>query len=161
MSEEFVEMKKRPDMVSVLGILSFINCGLFILIYLLGLMGVSGLSSMPQEDLDAALSDAFSQFGDSLTQEQMDQAYQAVDIMKESGVMFMLLLLIITIVRLIGVSKMWKNRKQGFTLYAGAQLARVIVPVLLLGASLGFSWFGTGMAALITVLYGTQTKHMI
>jgi hypothetical protein len=38
---------KRPDLISVLGILTFINTGLFILIYLLGMLGMTAVGRLP------------------------------------------------------------------------------------------------------------------
>jgi hypothetical protein len=42
---------KRPDLITALGILTFINTGFFILIYGIGLLGMLGVSQMPVEDV--------------------------------------------------------------------------------------------------------------
>lgn len=159
MNEIDSEPKKRTDVISVLGILSFINCTIFILVYAIGLMGVGGLSSMPQEQLDEALAEAFSNFGDSMGEEQIDQAYAVIEIMKDSGVMMMGLLLLLTVGRLFGVIKMWRNQRQGFMIYAGSQLGRIVAPVVFFG-SLGFSTLGAVLAIAMTAAYGSQLKHM-
>jgi hypothetical protein len=159
MSEEFVEQKKRPDMVTGLGIMSFVNCGLFLIVYLVALMGVSGLNSIPEDELQAQLDEAFEQMAGTVSEADVEQVYVVLDVLKEKGVMIMAVLLVLTALRLFGVMKMWKNQKQGFHIYAGGQVARVLAPILFFG-SLGVSVFGSILAVLMIVGYGTQMKHM-
>ena len=44
---------KRPDVLTVLGILTFINAGLFILIYGIGALGMLQVQQLPLADFEA------------------------------------------------------------------------------------------------------------
>lgn len=158
-NEEFVEDYKRPDMITGLGILTFINSGLFLIFYLIGLLGVNGLSSVPEEELQAQLDEVFAQMGDALPADQMDQVYEVINIMKDNGVALMLTLLVLTALRFFGALKMWRGARQGFHIYAGSQVTRVLAPIIFFGAA-GFSLFGLILAGLMTAGYASQLKHL-
>ncbi|MCB0788242.1 MAG: hypothetical protein KDB75_02955, partial [Flavobacteriales bacterium] len=69
---------KRPDLISILGILGFINTGLFLIIYGLGIPMMAGLQQMPLEEVRALVDESMSM---SLPQEQLDEVYGIVDVM--------------------------------------------------------------------------------
>lgn len=147
---------KRPDVISVLGILTFMNTGFFLLIYLLGLFGMMGLNQMPQDEFAALVHDAAGKY---MPEEDMFKLDEIVRIIHASGVSLMLIYLARTIVRLIGAIGIWRGKKNGFYLYAAAQLVGLFAPHLILPWSmLGF--FGPLMTVAITAIYGSQLKRM-
>ncbi|MCB0770106.1 MAG: hypothetical protein KDC00_06850 [Flavobacteriales bacterium] len=147
---------KRPDVVSVLGILTFINSGLFILIYLVGLLGMSTIAAMPQDEFVQLMYDGAGKY---LEAEQMDMMDSLARILHGSGVMLMLIYLVRTVVRSMGALGIWRGRKVGFYIYAAAQLIGLFLPHLILPWSfLGF--FGPLMTVAMTAAYGSQLKRM-
>src|SRR5690606_24236001 len=110
---------KRPDVISVLGLLTFINTGLFTLIYLLGMFGMMAVGRMPADELAQLMHDAAGKY---MQEDQMFQLDEIVRVVHGSGVALMAIYLVRTIARLIGAVGMWRGRKNGFYIYAGAQL---------------------------------------
>ena len=84
---------------------------------------------------------------------------QMATILHGSGVLLMVIFLLRTVARLVGAIGIWRGRKQGFYIYAGAQLVGLFVPFLVLPlAFLGV--FGPLMTVGITALYGSQLKRL-
>lgn len=147
---------KRPDLISVLGILTFINTGLFILIYLLGMLGMTAMGRIPLEEFVQLMNDAAAQY---LQGDQAAMLEEMAVILHSSGVTLMLIFLVRTVVRLIGMVGIWKGQKNGFYLYAGAQLVGLFAPLLVLPASF-LGVFGPLMTVAVTALYGSQLKRL-
>ena len=108
---------KRPGLVSVLCILSFIGSGLGVLFSLLGVIGVGALFSF-LENVPG--------MGDALT--------------GSGGVGFLVMNLVLNGGTLFGAIMMWKMKKMGFWIYAGSYLLQFILPMVLFSGR--FSIFG-------------------
>jgi hypothetical protein len=148
---------KRPDVISVLGLFTFINCGLFIIVYLFGMFGMLAVGKMPLDEFTKLMEEAGANY--MLQEDQQAMLGDIAAILHASGVMLMLIFLLRTVARLIGAIGIWRDRKQGFYIYAGAQLAGLFVPFLVLPLSyLGV--FGPLMTVAVTALYGSQLKRM-
>ena len=147
---------KRPDLINVLGILTFINSGIFILVYGIGLLGMVGVSQMPVDEFVTLVMDAA---GSYLPDEGKEQFDAIARILHASGTTLMLIYLLRTVARLIGALGIWKGKRSGFFLYAGAQLAGLFLPHLILPWSM-LGVFGPLMTVAITALYGTQLKRL-
>jgi hypothetical protein len=140
----------RPPLITSLGLLSFINCGLFILLYGLGALAMLMVQRMPLDEYQALMEAQMSAFVGS--EDQRALVEQLAALLHASGLLLMLILL----VRTIG---MWRGCKSGFHIYAAAQLLGIFAPHLVLPWSmLGF--FGPLAAVATTALYGTQLKHL-
>ncbi|MCB0792498.1 MAG: hypothetical protein H6595_03290 [Flavobacteriales bacterium] len=150
---------KRPDMITGLGVLSFVNIGLFLIVYLLGLFAMMGMRSMPEEQFISTVQDSMARFNDMFPEETMSQVDEVMHIIYSSGVLLMGLYLLRTIVRLVGVVGMWRGRKQGFATYAIAQVGGIFLPHLVLPLKY-MGLFGPLLALAMVVLYGTQRKHL-
>lgn len=133
----------RPVFLTVLCILSFIAAGFAVFGYItvITLMGAasaltSGMEAMEGMEGMSALTAATPSAG-------MTWAYVIVGF-------------VTTIAALIGVLKMWKLKKQGFMIYAGASIASLIMGIV-------YSGFGV-VGAVITigfiVMYYLNVKHM-
>ncbi len=138
---------KRPVFLTVLCILSFIAAGFAIFGYItvITLMGaataVTGAAMDAMEGMEGMEGmEAITSAGPSAT---MTWAYIAVGFLT-------------TIVALIGVLKMWKLKKQGFMLYAGASVVSAIMGVVYSG----FNVFGVVITAAFIVMYYLNVKHM-
>lgn len=144
MSEETTKSTgARPVFLTVLCILSFIAAGFAVFGYItvITLMGAataltSGMEAMEGMEGMSALTAATPSAG-------MTWAYVIVGF-------------VTTIVALIGVLKMWKLKKQGFMIYAGASIVSLIMSIV-------YSGFGV-VGAIITigfiVMYYLNVKHM-
>ena len=147
---------KRPDVISALGLLTFINTGLFILIYLVALFGMMQVAQLPQDEFAEMIHDAAGRY---MPQEEMFQLDELVRVLHGSGAVLMLIYLLRTVVRLIGAVGMWRGRKSGFYLYAAAQWLGLFAPHLILPWSM-LGVFGPLMTVAITAAYGSQLKRM-
>ncbi len=139
------EAAKRPTFLTVLCILSFIAAGISIIVLLIGIAGkgMAESAGFSTDALGAGLDPALAA--------QMEQAKAALSWPNIIGG------IVLSIVGLIGVIMMWKLKKKGFFIYAGAGVAGIILP-LALGA--GFSTFGTVITAGFIAMYFMNTKHM-
>jgi hypothetical protein len=130
--------KKRPTLVTVLCILSFIGSGLGVLVMLLFLVGAGSimgfLSSVPG-------------FGDAMA-----------DSGAGGGMIYLILNLILNAGTLFGAIMMWRMKKIGFWIYAGSYVVQFILPMIMIGGR--FSIFGLIIMAAFIVLYGINLKHM-
>ncbi len=143
MAEENTEVKetptkKRPALLTVLCILSFIGSGLSVLVYLLLLIGagtfLSFLGNVPG-------------FGDAMAESGAGggMAYLAITLVLNAGT-------------LTGAIMMWGLKKLGFWIYAGAFVLQFILPMIMVSGK--FSIFGLIIMALFITLYGINLKHM-
>ncbi len=147
---------KRPDLISVLGLLTFINTGIFILVYGITLLGMMGVSQMPEEEFVSTILEAT---GDFLPADGREQFEAMARILHANGVALMFIYLARTVARLIGAIGIWRGRRNGFYLYAGAQLIGLFLPHFILPWSM-IGFFGPLMTVAITALYGTQLKRL-
>jgi len=130
--------KKRPTLVTVLCILSFIGSGLGVLVMLLLLVGagsiMSFLGNVPG-------------FGDAMAESGGG-----------SGMIYLILNLIFNAGTLFGAIMMWKMKKIGFWIYAASYVVQFILPMIMVGGR--FSILGLIIMAAFIVLYGINLKHM-
>lgn len=148
---------KRPDVISVLGLLTFINCGLFIIVYLFGMIGMMAVGKMPLDEFITLMEEAGASY--MLQEEQQTMLAEMAAILHASGATLMLIFLLRTVARLYGAIGIWRGRTQGFYIYAGAQLVGLFVPFLVLPLSF-LGVFGPLMTVAVTALYGSQLKRL-
>lgn len=133
MSEETTqataEAGKRPGFLTVLCILTFIGSGLGLLGGLLMTIGMGSImGSIP--GMGAAMGGG--------------TAYFAIGTVLAAASLF-------------GAIQMWKLKKQGFFIYAGASVVGIILPLIF---GLPFSAMGAIFPVLFIVLYYLNVKHM-
>ncbi len=116
-------MEKRPVFLTVLCILTFIGSGLGLLFGLIGLVAAGAIESFAQ--------------------------YLPVGV--DSGIFKSIILIVMLAGSLYGAIQMWKLKKLGFYIYAGANVILLIM---------SFGIFGLIFTALFIVLYGLNLKHM-
>ncbi|MCB0794588.1 MAG: hypothetical protein KDB88_07605, partial [Flavobacteriales bacterium] len=150
---------QRPDMISGLGILSFVNIGLFILIYGLAFVVMLGLKSVPEEEFIGMMRQQVEDLGSMMPADQLGMVEEIGTLLYHSGAMLMLIYLLRTLVRGWGVLSMWRGRKSGFTVYAAAQVIGIFAPHIILPFSM-MGLFGPILTIVMVVLYGTQRKRL-
>ena len=131
---------KRPVFLTVLCILSFIAAGFAILGYItaITLMGAATAALGAMEGMEG-----MSEITSAGPSAGMTWAYIIVGF-------------VTTIVALLGVIKMWKLKKQGFMMYAGATVVSMIMGIV-------YSGFGIGAVIIpiaFIVMYYLNVKHM-
>jgi FtsH-binding integral membrane protein len=124
------EASKRPTLLTVLCILSFIASGLGILFGVLLLVGAA-----------AVLSQLGSIPGLSAT----------------GGSGYLIGTLVLAGVQFYGVLQMWNLKKIGFFIYAGVQAVGIVLPLIF---GMPFSAFGLAITALFVGLYYINLKVM-
>src|SRR5262245_23430883 len=98
---------ERPGLIAVLGVLSFVNCALFMLLYGVGWLGIIAFQRMPLDEVITSTHQALEQYKGMLSDEQLAQVDEVLPIIHASGGLLMLLLLARTVVRFAGVLGMW------------------------------------------------------
>ena len=126
--------KKRPTLVTVLCILSFIGSGLGVLFALLAVVGVGALAGL------------------------LDKVPGMGEAMAGSGTGYLILNLVLNAGTLFGAIMMWKMKKLGFWVYAASYVVQFVLPMIMIGGR--FSIFGLIIMAAFIVLYGINLKHM-
>jgi hypothetical protein len=137
---ETAEAGKRPMFLTVICILSFIGAGFAIFGYIIAItaMGAAQAALGSMEALESVSAAAAA--GPSAG---MTWAYVIVGFLT-------------TIVALFGVIKMWKLDKQGFMLYAGANVVSIIMGMIYSG----FGVAGMIMPIIFIVMFYLNLKHM-
>jgi len=147
---------KRPDVISVLGLFTFLNAGLFILIYVIGMFGMMAIGKMPADEFAQLMHDAAGKY---MPEEQMFIIDDLSRVLHSSGLLLMGIYLLRTGIRLFGAIGIWRGKKQGFYIYASAQLIGLFAPHIVLPWSL-LGVFGPLMTVAITAIYGSQLKRL-
>lgn len=153
------EEGKRPDLITTLGIFSFINCGLFLVIYGSALLFMLGLKSVPEEEFMARMQEQGAQFSAMLPPEQSGLLEEVGTLLYHQGALLMGLYLLRTVLRLAGVLGMWRGRRNGFHLYGAAQVLGIFLPHLVLPFKF-MGLFGPLLALGMVAAYGSQLKRM-
>ena len=147
---------KRPELLSVLGLFTFINAGSFLFIYAFGLLGMLAIGRMPVDEFAQMMHESAGRF---LQEDQMFLVEEMSRVLHANGVVLMLIYLLRTAARLAGAIGIWRARKTGFYLYAGAQLVGLFAPHLVL--PWGFlGVFGPLMTVAVTAIYGSQLNRL-
>ncbi|MCD4772635.1 MAG: hypothetical protein K8R41_04515 [Bacteroidales bacterium] len=132
------EQSKRPELLSVLCILTFIGSGLVVISNLYLLTSLSSVREL------AASGDLLFPGMDKLL--SVDKAYFLIGFILSS-------------ISLFGAYNMWKLKKIGFHLYTIAQILLLIVPYFYF-TNIGFPYFGFLISASFVILYGKNLKYM-
>ncbi|PWL24751.1 MAG: hypothetical protein DCO96_13200 [Fluviicola sp. XM-24bin1] len=128
------ESAKRPAFLTVLCILTFIGSGLSALIYLLATI-------------------AFGVVGG------MFESIPGMDVFADAGMAFFAIYFVLAAVSLFGAIQMWKLKKNGFYMYAGANVVGFLLPMFMI-EGMPFNVMGFVFLALWITLYGLNLKHM-
>ena len=134
MAEEKSEPKKRPVLLSVLCILTFIGSGLGILFWLLAIIGLGSLLGFLGKIPGFGVGGG------------------------ESTILAPIIFLILAILLLLSAIMMWRLKKNGYYLYILVKILGIILPILLIGSI--FSIGSLIIPVIFIVLYGLNFKAM-
>ena len=145
----FEEVKKRPQFLTVLCILSFVGIGIGVISALYSLLTFSSTIEMMNRYGDLMSSSPFGGMVDSLI--KWGQTLYAIQI-------------VANLVCLAGVLMMWKLKKSGFFIYIVGEIAPAIASFALMG---GYGPLGTMAMIMGTIfpiafiiMYGLNLKYM-
>jgi hypothetical protein len=144
-------------MLRDLGVLSFVNTGLFIAVYGIGMLASVAIAAMPYDQYEAMMRTQLELLAGG---EDMEPMMEMLALYHAHGTALMGLMLLRTLARLVGVLGLWNGRAWGFHVYAVAQLGGIFLPHLVL--PLKFLGLGGALCAIgMTALYGTQRKYLV
>lgn len=154
---------KRPTLLTVLCILTFVFGGIGLI------SGLMGLAKNPQADLDAAraqMEEAMAQAGGDAPAIMTTMLNDSIAMLEKQAANhwpITIVGLICTLLSLYGAWKMWNLQKQGFTFYVLGTLISLLSTFYFLGFSMTIL-LGAGLVGLISLvfilLYASQLKHM-
>lgn len=153
-NDQFLNPKpQRPTLLSVLCVLSFIN-GAWNALQNFCIFGMYNTFSSMLEDDD--MMDKISELMGNAQFETVQKAYQ---MMLSVDRIFYLLTSLLYIGSFVGVAFMWKMKKNGFHIYAIAQILILIVAALYFYGTTGASpWMDVIMTAIFITWYFTFYK---
>lgn len=147
-----------PDMpagtLRTLCIASFVNTGLFLVIYGLGVLSMAAVRDIPYEEYESLFLDRVAAFADPALRGEVEEVLL---LMHQHGVLLMMILFARTALRFYGALGMWRGRPNGFHIYAFAQLVGIFAPHLVLP----WKFLGIGgpvAAVVITAWYGSLVR---
>jgi hypothetical protein len=141
MEEQITETKKRPQLLSILCVLTFISTGLGIF--------TSILTPMISDHLVEFITSKPG-YEQNLTEEGL--------IMLKAGWGYYLVSLVFISLSLFGAIKMWKLKRIGFHFYTIANLLMFCLPSIFL--SMDFNLIGLVLPGLFIGLYAIHLKQM-
>lgn len=131
------DMKKLPQMLNVLTILTYVGCGLGVLGILLGFLGVGLLSSMGAKSVQGA---------------------EIAGAVSKYATISLVLSLVGIALCFYGAMKMRNLQKQGFYIYVAGQLVPIIFTFVISGVSFGI--LAVVIPLVFIILYATQLKEL-
>ena len=132
------EQKKRPDLLTILCILSFIGSGLAAFSNLVLFLSYDQMDTLMEE---------------------MNIEFEEIMLLLSGGKRFFVAGFFLYTISLAGALSMWRLRKIGFHLYAAAQVFLLILPVVSID-EFPFSVAGLLVTAAFIFGYATQLKFM-
>ena len=152
---------KRPDFLTVLCALSFVNAGYHIISDgLINMFTSNSEKAVEQmEEAMAQMPDDSPGFLSGFMESSAEMAIAAA----ENAIPMGLSIIVVYAVSALGTFFMFKQQKKGFGIYAIANVVSLAIPIIFLGAS-GVVLASVGVAAFFTilfiVLYSLNLKHM-
>ena len=134
MAEEKSEPKKRPVLLTVLCILTFIGSGLSILFWLFAIIGLGSLLGFLGKIPGFGVGGG------------------------ESTIITPIIFLLLGVVLLLSAIMMWRLKKTGYYLYILVKALGIILPIILLGAL--FKIGALIITVIMIILYGLNLKAM-
>ena len=141
MEEQVTEVKKRPQLLSILCVLTFLSTGLGIFTSILTPM----------------ISDYLVEFITSMPGYEQNLTEEGLIILK-AGWGYYLVSLVLISLSLFGAIKMWKLKRIGFHFYTIANLLLFCLPSIFL--SMDFNLIGLVLPGLFIGLYAIHLKQM-
>ena len=141
--DDFLQQNERPVFLKVLCILSWINAGLWILLFTFFKLFVN----------DEVASQAIEM---QKTDEEKKALEFSMQFLEQTSLPFLLLYLI----SIISVYMMWEMKKKGFMIYAPLQLVIILVPYFVMPFSISDFLFSFLIVSVFIGMYASNLKYM-
>lgn len=146
----------RPTFITVLCILTWVGCGIGIVMSILAFVAAKAASGMVgmANDMAAAAGEGMTSEGAAAVA-AMNTGMTNVYIQLGGGIIGALLCL-------FGSLQMWKLKKSGFYVYVAGQLFAILIPFIfpIMAGMGGMGVVGMIFPIVFIVLYGINLKHM-
>lgn len=152
------EASKRPTFLTVLCILTWVGCGISIIMGFLGFLAAKAASAFvgAATDMAAAATDGMTAEGEA--------AVKAMNSGMTNIYIYIIGVVVAALLCLFGSIQMWKLKKTGFFIYVAGQVIGLAIPFIfpIGGTSSGMMSGAVGMIfpVLFIVLYGLNLKHL-
>ena len=132
------EQSKRPELLSVLCILTFIGSGLGVISNLFVITSFSSVQELATSG---------------------DFIFPGIEILLSVNKSYFIIGFVLSAISLYGAYNMWNLKKIGFHIYTIAQILLLIVPSFYFRNN-GFPFFAVIISAIFVNLYGKNLKYM-
>lgn len=153
---EATSVAQRPQFLTTLCILSYIGSGLWALFSIIGMVASSWIMSLLGIGMATAMENPEAIEG--IDPAQLEQATEAANGIMGMGTTFFILIFLVSLVlaavSILGVAKMWKQKKSGFIMYS------VVNGLMLILFLIGGSWGAAIFSAAFIGMYAANLKHM-
>jgi hypothetical protein len=149
---------KTPSGINVLTILTFIGCGLqLIMTFLTKFFMSMAVKVMDNPDLVDKMT--------TREKDNMAQAREAIRLYDQYYIPLIIISLVGIVLCFVGAMQMRKLKKQGFYIYVVGEFAPIIASAILMGIAVQLNSpisaaFSIIIPILFTILYAMQLKHM-
>ncbi|TXC81450.1 hypothetical protein [Luteibaculum oceani] len=157
---DFTEQAKRPTLLTILCVLTFISSGWTVASNLSTYFGdTQQQQEIAEEVLDGAREDIEEQEGPaaSIMEGYFNQAEKLIAYQKPLALNNIIFGAII----LFGAAYMWRLNRRGFLLYAFGCTLQVVVPIFIAGMVPILFWPTLIINAIFVGLYATQKKYLV
>jgi len=154
----------RPNFLTVVCILSFINLGFQILknlkLFIFGQLGPSYYNIM-QDRMEESLSQVHS--SNPFITAFLEKIFESILKLVDNAPLLATISIITSVIALAGVIMMWKQLKSGFYIYSAIKILGIFVPMIFIGfnfVSFFIAFGGLFTAAIFITLYALNLKAM-
>jgi hypothetical protein len=156
-SNDLPPSPERPTFLKVLCILTFVNCGIMILIYLLGSLAL-GISGERAEELMGNMTQNYPQLQMQFPVENASEFFHQIG-------MICLICLFANIASLVGAIMMWNLNKIGFFIYVIAELSTNFIGMNMNASAEGGKSYGGLIFTIVIdlifiIMYAVNLKYM-
>ncbi len=164
--EEFID-RKRPNMLTVLCILTFVVSAYYIFSGIISLFFRHSFDPGQWDQVSQQVGEALEN-ADQSSAKMMETVMTAMSETISNAIQYAVTLGIVEIVVALlsayAAYLMWKLRKSGFWIYTAAKIVGLVVPLVLLGINIitiAATVFAIVIGLIFVVLYAVNRKYMV
>jgi len=164
---EALVSKKRPTLLTILCILTFLVSGYTLITGVIGIFSTKSFDQAQWEQISEQVAESLAG-ADENSARIVDEVLASASITVERGIYYAtplsLIAILIALVSAYGAYLMWNLRRSGFVFYTIAKIVGIIVPLVLLGfnvITMVVYGFATVIGVILIILYNVNRKYMV
>ncbi len=164
---EALVSKKRPTLLTILCILTFLVSGYTLITGVIGIFSTKSFDQAQWEQISEQVAESIAG-ADENSARIVDEVLASASITVERGIYYAttlsLIAILIALVSAYGAYLMWNLRRSGFVFYTIAKIVGIIVPLVLLGfnvITMVVYGFATVIGVILIILYNVNRKYMV